>query len=201
MSNFFNFYKEYTDDLTKSIVSLKAKELNKIFTIIEKAIKNKKNIFTCGNGGSASVSNHFLCDFNKGIRQSSKNKLKPKVISLSSNIELISAISNDINNTEIFSYQIDNFANPGDILIAFSCSGSSKNIIKGIKLAKRKKIVTIGFLGFASKKNEKMFDYSINIGFKNYGITEDIFQILMHSISQYIRKKNIRNFNKKINIL
>ena len=85
--------------------------------------------------------------------------------------------------------------------IAFSCSGSSKNIIDALLFAKKKKLITIGFLGFANKKNQNLFDYSVNVGLKNYGITEDIFQILMHAISQFIRMKSIKNFNKKKNIL
>ena len=114
---------------------------------------------------------------------------------------MISAISNDIDYKKIFSYQLESFATKGDLFIAFSCSGSSKNIIDALLLAKKKKMITIGFLGFAKKKNQNLFDFSVNVGFKNYCITEDIFQILMHAISQFIRKKSIKNFNKKKNIL
>ena len=201
MSNFYSFFREYSAELSKSLFNLEENELDNITKIIEKTIKNKKNIFTCGNGGSASVSNHFLCDFNKGVNQSSKGKIKPKVISLNTNIEMITAISNDIDYKKIFSYQLESFASKGDLFIAFSCSGSSKNIIDALLFAKKKKLITIGFLGFANKKNQNLFDYSVNVGFKNYGITEDIFQILMHAISQFIRMKSIKNFNKKKNIL
>lgn len=201
MGNFNNFFLEYCEDIKKSLSQISLKKLDEIFKVIETAIIKNKNIFTCGNGGSASVSNHMLCDFNKGIKIDSKNKLKPKIISLTNSIEMISAISNDLKYEQIFSFQLENYSNKNDILICFSCSGSSKNILEVVKFAKRKKLKTIGFLGFANFKNEKLFDYSININFKNYGVTEDIFQILMHSISQFIRKKNIKNFKKKTFIL
>jgi len=201
MQNFNKFFLEYCEDLNRSLSKISLKKLEKIFKVIELAIKRNKNIFTCGNGGSASVSNHFLCDFNKGIKIDSKKKFKPKVFSLTNSIEMMSAISNDLNYEKVFSFQLENYSNKNDILICFSCSGSSKNILEVVKFAKRKKLKTIGFLGFANIKNEKLFDYSININFKNYGVTEDIFQILMHSISQFIRKKNIKNFKKSTYIL
>ena len=201
MQNFNKFYLEYCEDLNRCLSKISLKKLEEIFKVIELAIKRNKNIFTCGNGGSASVSNHFLCDFNKGIKIDSKKKFKPKVISLTNSIEMMSAISNDLNYEKVFSFQLENYSNKNDILICFSCSGSSKNILEVVKFAKRKKLKTIGFLGFANLKNEKLFDYSININFKNYGVTEDIFQILMHSISQFIRKKNIKNFKKSKYIL
>jgi len=201
MQNFNKFFLEYCEDLNRSLSKISLKKLEKIFKVIELAIKRNKNIFTCGNGGSASVSNHFLCDFNKGIKIDSKKKIKPKVFSLTNSIEMMSAISNDLNYEKVFSFQLENYSNKNDILICFSCSGSSKNILEVVKFAKRKKLKTIGFLGFANIKNEKLFDYSININFKNYGVTEDIFQILMHSISQFIRKKNIKNFKKSTYIL
>lgn len=184
--NFFNFY---INEVIKGTKQIDIKKIKKIENIILQTIFKDKQIFTCGNGGSASVANHFLCDFNKGIKLSSKKKLKPKVISLSNNLENILAISNDIDFDQIFSFQLDNYAKKGDLLITFSCSGSSKNIIKAINYAKEKKINTISFTGFASKIVKKKSFINVDVGIKNYGVVEDIFQIIMHMISQSIRIK------------
>lgn len=184
--NFFNFY---INEVIKGTKQIDIKKIKKIENIILQTIFKDKQIFTCGNGGSASVANHFLCDFNKGIKLSSKKKLKPKVISLSNNLENILAISNDIDFDQIFSFQLDNYAKKGDLLITFSCSGSSKNIIKAISYAKEKKIDTISFTGFASKIVKKKSFINVDVGIKNYGVVEDIFQIIMHMISQSIRIK------------
>tara|TARA_A100001015_G_scaffold287911_1_gene358182 strand:- start:573 stop:1181 length:609 start_codon:yes stop_codon:yes gene_type:complete len=198
LKSYLNFYKS---NLINTLENIPTEDLEKITNCLLTKIKNKKNIFTAGNGGSAAIANHFLCDFNKGIKESSRHKLKPRVYSLSTNIELITAISNDLNNNKIFSFQLENLKNKGDVLVVFSCSGVSKNILNLLSFAKSKKILTIGFLGFAPRFVEKKFDYFINLGIKNYGITEDIFQMLMHLISQYIRQKSIINFNPKKNIL
>ena len=73
--------------------------------------------------------------------------------------------------------------------MTFSCSGNSKNIIDVIKYAKKKGIFTISFTGFASKFTSRLTDINLNLNCKNYGICEDIFQSLMHMISQKIIKK------------
>ena len=84
-----NFFENYLKETQKIYKNLDLKLLEKISFIIEKKIRYNKTIFVCGNGGSASVSNHFLCDFNKGIKNSSNKVLIPKIISLSTSIEMI----------------------------------------------------------------------------------------------------------------
>ena len=78
--------------------------LDKATKLIEKTILNKKTIFVCGNGGSSAIANHYVCDYIKSL--STNTNLKPRLISLNNNSELISAISNDISYDKIFSYQL-----------------------------------------------------------------------------------------------
>tara|TARA_B110000027_G_C16032412_1_gene261480 strand:+ start:158 stop:745 length:588 start_codon:yes stop_codon:yes gene_type:complete len=191
-------FKNYLSNLKNVIDKLDLLKLQKIENIIFNKIKENKKIFICGNGGSASVANHFLCDFNKGIKSSSKNKLKPKIISLSSNIEAILAISNDISFNKIFSFQLDNYYTRGDIVILLSCSGSSPNIIETLKYCKKKEIFTISLTGFAKKNNQKKANINLNLDIENYGVSEDFFQIIMHMLSQSIRLKFIKNKMKII---
>ena len=81
------FFIDYNNKLSNTLKKEHFTELEKITKTLEKKIKLKNKIFVCGNGGSASVANHFLCDFNKGIKQSSNKKLYPKVLSLNNSIE------------------------------------------------------------------------------------------------------------------
>ena len=184
--------------LKNGISSLDISKLSKIEHVIFDRIKKNNKIFICGNGGSASVANHFLCDFNKGIKLSSKHKLKPKIISLSDNIETVLAIANDISFKKIFSFQLDNYYSKGDIVILLSCSGSSPNIVDTLNYCKKKKIYTISFTGFAKKNIQKKANINLNLGIMNYGISEDFFQIIMHMLSQSIRLKFIKNKEKII---
>lgn len=183
-----SFFVDYNNAKKKAIDNLDLKTLTSISHFLNLKIKQKKNIFVCGNGGSASVANHFLCDFNKGIKISSNKVVKPKIISLSNSIELMTAISNDISYNDVFANQIENYANPGDVLCTFSCSGNSKNIENAINYALKKKINIISFVGFGKNKR-KNIEYYLSLNVKNYGICEDIFQGIMHMISQNIRQK------------
>ena len=190
-----NNYLSYLKDGIKNLDLLK---LQKIEDIIFKKIKENKKIFVCGNGGSASIANHFLCDFNKGIKLSSKNKLKPKIVSLSDNMETVLAVANDISFNKIFSFQLDNYYTKGDIVITFSCSGSSPNIIDTLAYCKKNKIFTISITGFAKKNIQKKANLNLNLEVENYGVSEDLFQIIMHMLSQSIRLKFIKNKKKII---
>ena len=118
----------------------------------------------------------------------------PKIISLTNSIELITAIANDINFNEIFASQLENYSKKNDILIVISSSGKSKNIINAVKFAKKNKLKIISLIGFSDNQYlKKLSKYYINLKTKNYGITEDIFQSIMHMISQYLRKKYSKN--------
>ena len=192
-----DFLIDYNKKLSQILKDKHFNEIEKITKFLEKSIKTRKKIFVCGNGGSASVANHFLCDFNKGIKVSSFKKLLPEVISLTNSIELITAISNDLKFEEIFSFQLENYARKNDILIIISSSGKSKNVINALNYAKKNNIKVISFVGFGENKHLKNFsDFYINLKTKNYGLTEDIFQSIMHMISQYIRLKNSKRTPK-----
>ncbi len=193
------FFDDYFSSVKILLDKIDCDKLIRISDFIEKCIKSKKKIFVAGNGGSASVANHFLCDFNKGIKTSSKNKMIPQVHSLVNSIEMITAISNDINYENIFEFQLENYASKGDVLFVFSCSGTSKNILKVIKKANKLKLETIFISGFCKKKLNMKVKFHYDLDCENYGITEDMFSSFMHLISQWIRFK-YSNYNVK-NIL
>ena len=194
LTNFKNFNNNYIECLNQTFLGINTKKIDELFNLIEDKILKNKNIFIIGNGGAASIANHFLCDFNKGIKLSSKKKIRPKVISLSNSIEIITAISNDINYDDIFTSQLENYIQKDDCLVALSCSGSSKNIINAVNFTIKNNISTILLTGFCKKKFKNILHINFNI--ENYGIAEDIFSILMHTLSQYLRYK-LQNRNSK----
>lgn len=190
------FFKNYFFNFSSLINNIDIIKLIKISNFIEQRIKSKKKIFVAGNGGSAAVSNHFLCDFNKGIKISSNNKMIPQVYSLTNSVELITAISNDINYENIFDFQLENYGSKGDAIFIFSCSGTSKNILNLIKRANQKKIDVVYITGFLKKKLKYKLKFHYDLNCENYGITEDMFSTFMHLISQWIRFK-FSNYNTK----
>lgn len=198
MGDFNNYLKKYLDELSKSIINSNKKQLEKAINLIVKKIKNNNTIFVCGNVGSAAIANHYVCDYLKFFRD--RTVYKPKIISLSSNLETITAIANDISYDQIFKYQAESLSKKNDLIIIISSSGNSKNIIELLKFAKKKGISSIGFSGFDGGYLEKNSNISININAKNYGLSEDAHHILMHIIMQYIvfkyGKKNAKSIFK-----
>ncbi|MDM0108306.1 SIS domain-containing protein [Variovorax sp. J22R24] len=146
-------------------------------------------IFSCGNGGSAAISNHLVCDCMKGVR--SNGWLKPKVNSLSSAVELITAIVNDIGSDEMFSFQLTSMATQGDVLIAISSSGASPNIVKALETAREMKMATIAMTGFSGGDAARLADVSLHVDAQNYGVIEDVHQSLMHILAQYLRHSHL----------
>ena len=198
ISDSHEYYKNYVSIKNKLLNKINKNELKNIIEEILNAVKRQKNIFSCGNGGSASTAEHLSCDFSKG--SCTDTNLNIKVFSLNSNVSLMTAIANDISYDDIFSYQLARFGKPNDILLLFSVSGSSKNILKCAKEAKRKKIKIISFTGFNGGKIKKISKYNVNLATNNFGIVEDCHLSIMHFISQYIRNINFKSSKKIINV-
>lgn len=191
-----DYFFDYLNASNEVMKKIDMKILIKIVNLLENKIKSNKNIFICGNGGSAAIANHYVADYLKLLR--TNTKLKPKFISLVSNLELITAISNDINYDEVFSYQIESLGSNSDLLIIISSSGNSKNLINALKIAKNKKMKIISFVGFNGGLIHRKSDLSLLSKVNNYGISEDIAHILMHIIIQFLRQKNLTKNLKKV---
>ncbi len=198
IKNSKDFYLEYINQKNVLLQNIDFRELNKVINLLKKCFKNKNIVYTCGNGGSSSLADHFTCDF---IKQSNnKTNLQVKSISLTSNFSLISAIANDINYDQIFSFQIEKLCKKNDVLFLFSVSGNSPNLVEAIKKAKKIGVKTISFTGFNGGKLAKLSDLNLNFPIANYGIVEDCHIGIMHYLSQYLRNIFINSNNfKKIN--
>ena len=174
------------------IKSLDIQKLKKISNIFKTGIKNKKLFFTCGNGGSASTADHVACDYAKRFK---KYRSPMKIFSLASNNSALTAIGNDVNFNQIYSEQIKCFSNRGDILIIFSVSGNSKNLLEAAKISKKKGLKIISFTGNNGGKLLRLSNICINLKSKNYGLVEDIHLSLTHLLSDFIiGRKNLIKF-------
>ena len=181
------FSKAYMKKYVSIVQNIDFLSLEKISKLIEKTYLNNKVLFVCGNGGSAAIANHMVCDHGKLI--GTDTKVRVKIHSLCNSIELVTAISNDIAYDEIFSLQLKNLGELDDTLFILSASGNSRNIINGIKIAKKLGLNVISFTGFDGGEAKKLSDINLNVPIDNYGIIEDAFQSLMQIIAQYIRMK------------
>src|SRR5882757_9758672 len=98
------FVADYAELTAAALKSVRPSEIERAVATLKRAIAGDKLIFACGNGGSAAIANHLSCDCSKGI--AADTGLRPRVVSLASTVELITAIANDIEYGEVFSHQL-----------------------------------------------------------------------------------------------
>lgn len=180
------YFTGYREAMARAWASVDPTAFERGAAMLGDAIKAKRMIYACGNGGSAAISGHLLCDFLKGIQ--TDTALRPRVVSLASHLELITAIANDIDYAEIFSYQLKTMAAPGDVLITISSSGNSENIVRAIDWARQNRVGSIAMTGFSGGRSAKLADINLHVMAENYGIVEDIHQSMMHAFAQYLRQ-------------
>jgi D-sedoheptulose 7-phosphate isomerase len=161
----------------------------RILEVIKNSIKNNQKIFVAGNGGSAALALHYVCDLSKGANPDwDKNFERYKAICLTDNIGYMTAISNDTSYDEVFRQQLINLASKNDILILISSSGNSPNIIKAAEYAKESGLITIGITGFKGGKLKEMCDHSAYVNFNSYELCEDVHGIFGHFLVCYLRE-------------
>ncbi len=183
------FFRAYRDELQSALATVSPASFDQAARALASAVVVGRTVYACGNGGSAAISNHLVCDCMKGMRTG--NALRPKVHSLVTNMELVTALANDFSYEEVFSSQLSYLAERGDLLIVVSSSGNSPNILKALECAKSLGVYTISMTGFDGGAASRLSDISLHVNSSNYGVVEDAHQTLMHSMAQYIRHTNI----------
>ena len=185
------FVSEYFEELKEIFERIDKKDIEDITDAIYNAYINNRTIFILGNGGSASTASHFACDLGKGTlsRVYDSNERRFRVVSLTDNVSTITAYANDLSFDDIFIQQLRNLVHKGDVVIAITGSGNSKNVIKAVKYAREQGAITIGMLGFDGGKVKKFLDKHVIIPSDHYGRIEDVHLILEHAITDYLRTK------------
>ena len=162
------------------IESLSYQEIGDAIALIEETVKNGKRIAVCGNGGSAVAASHYITDWNKMIY--SHTGLKFNGICLSDNIGLITAYSNDLSYDKVFSEQVKNLLDVGDLLITLSGSGNSENVIKATNVANKMKVNTLAICGYDGGKLKQVSNKSIWIRSNDMQLCEDAQVVFGHMV-------------------
>lgn len=178
--------------LAKQSLLMSEDIINEVILEIYKKIKNNGKVFLCGNGGSAADAQHLAAEFLVRLRP--KINRKPiAAIALAMDTSTITACGNDYSFENIYSRSLDALASPRDVLIAISTSGNSKNILKALKLAKKKKIFSIGFYGNKGGFAKKFTDLSIIVKSSITARVQEAHIFLGHYIFEQIENKLIKN--------
>jgi phosphoheptose isomerase len=174
----------YADKQREVLMSIDPNELERARAAIVKAADEGRHIYAIGNGGSSAIADHLCCDLTKGTHVEGHATINTK--SMTSNVALYSAIANDYGFENVFSTQVKFHGREGDVLIAISSSGNSRNIIAAVEVAHEHKMTTIGVSGFDGGKLNEIAQIKLHANVENYGIVEDVHQSLMHILAQFI---------------
>ena len=160
-------------------------KINEFSSQIENCLKKNGTIFTCGNGGSASDSQHFTAEL---VGRFYKNRIPLPSVSLNSDSSVLTAIANDFGFEKIFKRQAEALASPNDLIVIFSTSGNSRNIVELAKYCKLKKIRTLCFLGNRGGEVKRHADEHIIIKSDNTARIQEAHIFLIHLLCENLEK-------------
>jgi D-sedoheptulose 7-phosphate isomerase len=145
-------------------------------------------IYIVGNGGSAATASHWVNDLGKATK--AHGGLPMRVMSLSDNVSWLTALANDEGYDRVFDGQLENFARPGDILIAISASGNSPNLLRAVEFAQSRGLTTIALLGFNGGALKKQVDDYLWIQTEKgaYGLVESFHTLLCHILTDCLAR-------------
>jgi D-sedoheptulose 7-phosphate isomerase len=171
---------DYIRQQKAALDSIPVEAVSEIITVFKDALRNDRQIFIFGNGGSASNSSHFITDLGKGA--SDKLGSRFRCLSLNDNISWITALGNDYSYEDVFQKQLQNFARPGDVVMTLSVSGSSPNLVKAIDWAVNNGMYTIALVGAKRGKLAQLAQKVVMVNSEHYGRVEDAHMGICHMI-------------------
>lgn len=185
---------DYIETERNILAKLDINSINSALLLLEETMKKNGNIYTFGNGGSAATASHFKNDFSKKISMITDKKYR--IHCLNDNVPTLTAIANDISYDEIFRYQLDRVLEINDIVIAFSGSGNSTNVLLAVDYAKSLGNKIIGLTGYNGGKLGKLCDIHLHVPVMNMQITEDIHLMYVHLIVSLFNKHLQNNYSE-----
>lgn len=178
-------FQSYSRRLSEALTLTDWSALESLALGLLDCIHSGKQVFLCGNGGSAANAIHIVNDFFYGITKSTG--LRFKVHALPANIALLTCLANDEGYQDIYSKQLATLANPGDILIVLSGSGNSVNIIEALRQARRMAVKSFALLGYSGGAAKQLADVALHYPIDDMQVCEDLQVILGHMLMQWLR--------------
>jgi D-sedoheptulose 7-phosphate isomerase len=182
-----DYIESHLSELRGVLDSLPQASIDEMVQRLHEARLSRRQIFIMGNGGSASTASHFVCDLAKNTRVEGMPRFR--VIGLSDNIPLMTAYANDEGYSRVFSEQLINLVQPGDIVLAISASGNSENVLRAIEVANQAGALTIGLTGFSGGRLGSMVQLHLHVPCDRIEMVEDIHLVLEHLVCRALRER------------
>ncbi len=177
----------YCAKVSEVLAKIPSSDIELVIQALMQAYEAGRTVFLFGNGGSAALASHMACDLGKGMADVTPRR--SRVLSLTDNVALITAWANDTSYEAVFSEQLNNYLQPGDVAFAISGSGNSPNVLRALSVAKSLGATTIGLTGFEGGKAKPLCDLCIVVPSDNMQIIEDVHSVLAHGMFSVLRTR------------
>lgn len=185
--DFDAFITDYYDRFARALLDFDKGPLRDVLAVFDRVIAAGGTVWVAGNGGSAAIANHTVCDCSKGTHVEGHPPFR--VVSLAANVPMLTAIGNDISYDAVFSEPLKYYLTERDAVLLVSSSGNSPNVVNACEYANARGVPTIAFVGFKGGRLAEEATHVVHIAVDNYGIVEDAHQSLIHALTQYMRAR------------
>lgn len=180
------FFSGYADRLSNVLASSDWSGVAQLARDMHTAWGAGRQVFFCGNGGSAGNAVHLANDFIYGVAKRTGGGIR--AVALSANPAVITCLANDVGYDRIYCEQLAVLGQEGDILVALSGSGNSPNILSALERARVMKIKTYAILGFGGGRSKELADVAIHFPVDDMQISEDMQLVVGHMLMQWLYK-------------
>ncbi len=179
----------YLSELKAALDTLDLQAVQRSREWVGETRQQGRQLFLCGNGGSAATASHLANDLGKGASYGRPGPGRFRVTALTDNVPWITALANDVGYEAVFAEQLRNLGQAGDLLIAISGSGNSPNVLNAVQAARELEMRTIGWCGFGGGKLAGLVDLPVVVASHHMGRVEDVHAIIMHLICYYFMEQ------------
>ena len=187
MTELSGFLDSYYERFAQTLLSFDKSPLTDVLAVFDQVTAAGGTVWVAGNGGSAAISDHTVCDCSKGTHVDGQAPFR--TISLTSNVAMLTALGNDSSYDDVFSEPLKYYLKPEDAVLLVSSSGNSPNVVKACEYANAQGVPTVAFVGFKGGKLKEAAQHCVHIEVENYGIVEDTHQSLIHALTQYMKAR------------
>ena len=170
--------RDYLEKFKAALDGLDPAALIPIIAVLAKARRSGRTVFAAGNGGSAATASHFATDLAKLGTQDPKAPFR--ALALSDNVAMLTALGNDDGYETVFAGQLRRLAGDGDVLVLFSTSGNSPNVVAAAEFARSAGMTTVALTGGGGGRLATLADHVVKVPDDHVGRVEDAHLILCH---------------------
>ena len=178
---------QYLTELECVVHSLPRADIEAVAEALLRAWRERRQVLILGNGGSAATASHMMNDLNKFTNVPGRPRFR--AIALTDNMPLLTAVGNDQSYADVFVEPLQNLLQPGDVVVAMSASGNSKNVLRAVEYAHSQRATVIGFCGRPGGRLAQLADLKVIVPSDRIGQQEDGHLILNHVLAFALRAR------------